>query len=238
MRARGARSATIKAAAAASCAHRAQGWPAGLRRHEVDRDDRSARCTVPLLYAAPGLCGALVVLGGAAIAGADDRALASRAIDARGGSRGGARRWPAANGAARRIRGPVVAALLHTAAGDRSRSCEPSRPCRRARRCSIGIARSLGRSPVDVHRPRADGMVTFTVKRAGFKDVTRDVMLDRDQMIELTLLGQTGEKLAACAARIRHRIARVSKTAAQPKEKQHTGSTICATRSSSRSSHL
>ena len=79
---------------------------------------------------------------------------------------------------------------------------------------------SLGRSPVDVHRPRADGMVTFTVKRAGFKDVTRDVMLDRDQMIELTLPAKR-EKLAV---RSTHPTPNREggKTPAQPKEKQHT----------------
>jgi tRNA A-37 threonylcarbamoyl transferase component Bud32 len=45
----------------------------------------------------------------------------------------------------------------------------------------------LGLSPVDVKRPRANERVTFLVRRAGYKDSARAVMLDRDQVLELTL---------------------------------------------------
>jgi serine/threonine-protein kinase len=78
----------------------------------------------------------------------------------------------------------------------------------------------LGISPVDVTRPRANELVTFTVRHAGYKDTARAVMLDRDQMLELTLAPKR-EKLAVRNARPAAS-ARDSKPAPpQPKEK-HT----------------
>jgi serine/threonine-protein kinase len=53
----------------------------------------------------------------------------------------------------------------------------------------------LGITPLDVKRPRANEMVTFVVRRAGYKDMARAVLLDRDQMLELTLAPKR-EKLA------------------------------------------
>ena len=74
----------------------------------------------------------------------------------------------------------------------------------------------LGLSPVDVKRPRANEMVTFTVRRAGYKDTARAVMLDRDQMLELTLAPKR-EKLAA----VRNTASGREGKGAQPKQK-HT----------------
>ena len=45
----------------------------------------------------------------------------------------------------------------------------------------------LGASPIDVKRPRSTERVTFTIRRAGFKDVTRPVELDHDQTLEVAL---------------------------------------------------
>ncbi|MCU1279313.1 MAG: Serine/threonine protein kinase PrkC, regulator of stationary phase [bacterium] len=45
----------------------------------------------------------------------------------------------------------------------------------------------LGASPIDVKRARSAEPVTFTIRRAGFKDVTRPVALDHDQTLEVAL---------------------------------------------------
>jgi hypothetical protein len=45
----------------------------------------------------------------------------------------------------------------------------------------------LGTSPIDVKRARSTEQVTFTIRRAGFKDVTRPVALDHDQTLEVAL---------------------------------------------------
>ena len=45
----------------------------------------------------------------------------------------------------------------------------------------------LGISPIDVKRARSTEQVTFTIRRAGFKDVTRPVALDHDQTLEVAL---------------------------------------------------
>jgi hypothetical protein len=77
----------------------------------------------------------------------------------------------------------------------------------------------LGISPVDVKRPRANEMVTFTVRRTGYKDTARAVLLDRDQMLELTLTPRR-EKLAV--RNTRPTAAHEGKSSpSQPKEK-HT----------------
>jgi hypothetical protein len=57
----------------------------------------------------------------------------------------------------------------------------------------------LGASPVEVkHAPAAQA--TITVRHTGYKDVTRSVVLDRDQVLELTLLPKR-EKLVVRSAR-------------------------------------
>jgi eukaryotic-like serine/threonine-protein kinase len=45
----------------------------------------------------------------------------------------------------------------------------------------------IGTSPIDVKRARSTEPVTFTIRRAGFKDVTRPVALDHDQTLEVAL---------------------------------------------------
>jgi serine/threonine-protein kinase len=45
----------------------------------------------------------------------------------------------------------------------------------------------VGAAPIDVKRPRSSEPVTFTVRLAGYKDVTRTVTLDRGQSLEVVL---------------------------------------------------
>jgi serine/threonine-protein kinase len=75
----------------------------------------------------------------------------------------------------------------------------------------------LGVSPVLVKRAPAK-QATVTVRHAGFKDVTRSVVLDRDQMLELTMPAKH-EKLAVRNARPAP--AKPAKPSSQPKDR-HT----------------
>ena len=58
----------------------------------------------------------------------------------------------------------------------------------------------LGTSPIDVRRARTAQPVTFTIRRAGFKDAARSVVLDRDQTLEVVLQARR-EKVASRSAR-------------------------------------
>jgi serine/threonine-protein kinase len=48
-------------------------------------------------------------------------------------------------------------------------------------------SQKLGVSPVDVKHARSGEAATITIRRSGNKDVTRNIMLDRDQTIEVVL---------------------------------------------------
>ncbi|MGZ3438367.1 MAG: serine/threonine protein kinase [Polyangia bacterium] len=58
----------------------------------------------------------------------------------------------------------------------------------------------LGTSPIDVKRARSTEPVTFTIRRAGFKDVTRPVALDHDQTLAVALQPRR-EKVAVRSTR-------------------------------------
>ncbi|HEX9103888.1 MAG TPA: serine/threonine-protein kinase, partial [Polyangia bacterium] len=61
-------------------------------------------------------------------------------------------------------------------------------------------AEHVGQSPVEIRRARAAAPVTVTVRRGGFKDDKRVVVLDRDQSLELVLAPRR-EKVAVRTAR-------------------------------------
>jgi eukaryotic-like serine/threonine-protein kinase len=79
-------------------------------------------------------------------------------------------------------------------------------------------AEAVGVSPVELKRPRASEPVTVTMRKSGFKDVTRTLSLDNDQTLDVVLPAKH-ERVAVRSARPQPKAQ--PKPAAQPQQPQH-----------------
>jgi len=73
----------------------------------------------------------------------------------------------------------------------------------------------IGTAPVEVKRARSAAPVTFTVRLAGHKDVTRTVALDRDQSLEV-MMQPRRDKVAVRTTRPQTRAEKPTRDGAQP----------------------